>query len=509
MNPLVITIDGDDDPLEINPLSSAQGIEVDDRVMCSLQGGELIVTGVVDGKDWVGELSSGVDAAQASADGAQADATAAQESADAAASAAADAQAAAETAALNANAAAAASAKRITRSASTPGSTAGYAEGDQWWVYDSSGKVIAIYMIASGLWAKQEIDASSVLKAGSVITNNLSVDALDGMTITGATIQTAKPATSTARVVMNSTGLHGYDSSGTEKTKIGTDGKLTVTDGTFTGTITGSSFTSVAGSGVNLGTTSVNGDGVTTSVGATVLAGAGSVQSLVKSAVGNNSTSIGNLNYPELYLRQTSTSGGLWKTWYGNGYVETFGTDFSINPSSGYNINFNALGYFSSNIWAKPSTASSAANAVWSTADSNGYRRLNYNSSRRALKANIADLGVDPEMALQLTPRRWFDKAEMADVGLDPETASVDECLAAGLQWIPGFVAEEVEAADPLFATYDRQSNEDGTVTHLLQGVAYDRISAALLVLAKDQQARIEALESSIADLASRLDKIA
>ena len=48
IDPLTVTLYGDDDPLEIVPSSAALGLLVGDTVMCSLQDGELIILGAVD-----------------------------------------------------------------------------------------------------------------------------------------------------------------------------------------------------------------------------------------------------------------------------------------------------------------------------------------------------------------------------------------------------------------------------------------------------------------------------
>lgn len=170
-----------------------------------------------------------------------------------------------------------------------------------------------------------------------------------------------------------------------------------------------------------------------------------------------------------------------------------------LRLSAASTIHLDALTYIGNNVWAKPSTATASANAVWSSADADGYRRLNFNSSLRALKKCLLDLRIDPASVLNLKPRTWFDKGQIEDAGLDPETVTEADCLAAGLRRIPGFVAEEVEAVDPIFATYEGDD---------LQGVAYDRISAALLVLAKSQQQQIDTLTGRLADLETRLAKL-
>lgn len=65
VNPLVITVDGDEDPLEIEPSTSVDGIIPGDRVMMTLQNDELIVTGIIDGDvDYIEEFMEGIAVAQ-------------------------------------------------------------------------------------------------------------------------------------------------------------------------------------------------------------------------------------------------------------------------------------------------------------------------------------------------------------------------------------------------------------------------------------------------------------
>jgi len=159
-----------------------------------------------------------------------------------------------------------------------------------------------------------------------------------------------------------------------------------------------------------------------------------------------------------------------------------------------------------------PETTTSAANAFWSSVQANGYRRLQVNTSVRDAKGLIQDLDATPEAVLELRPRTWFDRGEMVEAGLDPDAASETECLAAGLRRVPGFIADEVEQVDPRFVSYDNEWLDDGVdgvaARQVLRGVAYDRISAALLVLAKSQQQQIETLTGQLASIESRLAAI-
>lgn len=132
-----------------------------------------------------------------------------------------------------------------------------------------------------------------------------------------------------------------------------------------------------------------------------------------------------------------------------------------------------------------------AANAYL---DSN--KGLYRTGSARRLKINIQDLAdeIDPRAILDVPARIWSDRAEVEArreraAGRDPQLA-----VRANTR-VPGFVAEEVAAALPQFATYDASGKPDG--------VMYDRLIAALLEVVKGHErtiteltARIERLES-------------
>jgi len=70
----------------------------------------------------------------------------------------------------------------------------------------------------------------------------------------------------------------------------------------------------------------------------------------------------------------------------------------------------------------------------------------------------------------------------------EPESHEYLEYLEREAEtWVPGFIAEEVEAAGLTeFCIYDAAGN--------LTSVAYDRIPAALLMLAQRQQQQIDRL---------------
>ena len=104
---------------------------------------------------------------------------------------------------------------------------------------------------------------------------------------------------------------------------------------------------------------------------------------------------------------------------------------------------------------------------------------LNLCGSSLRFKKNVNDFHAGLELANRLRPVTFdWKKDGTHDIGL---------------------IAEEVEAVDPLFATYF-----DGK----LQGVKYDRISVVLINAVKEQQAQIEAQKAEIETLKAAICEI-
>lgn len=314
--------------------------------------------------------------------------------------------------------------------------------------------------IATGAITANEIAANTItgakLVAGTITGTQISATAIDGKTITGATVRTAA---SGARAMMDTTGFKTFNAAGTNIIKIGTG----------TGGAGGAGFEYIG-----IGTTTA------AMYSEHQASGSHNYNAGVRTSIYSSSTS-GYIDCSSNLIIYFPTTG-------------TIDIGNSLLPTGTCLIH--ALTYINNNIWIKPSSSGSAANAVYSTADANGYRRLNFNSSIRAIKRNIEDPVISVEDVLKLRPRRWFDKGEMEDVGLDPDTATPDECLAAGLDWIPGFVAEEVEEIGlSLFCRYEKGE---------LQGINYDRMSAALLTVIQKQAEQLASIEERLLALENR-----
>jgi hypothetical protein len=109
------------------------------------------------------------------------------------------------------------------------GAQPAFKAGDEWRKVDG-GFVTAVWQHDGTQFVSQVLEGTM-----------LSADAIDGKTVTGATVQTS--ADSARGVKFFNAGIVGYDSAGVPKTVIDvTTGAITAVDGTFTGTVAGSSF---------------------------------------------------------------------------------------------------------------------------------------------------------------------------------------------------------------------------------------------------------------------------
>lgn len=107
-------------------------------------------------------------------------------------------------------------------------------------------------------------------------------------------------------------------------------------------------------------------------------------------------------------------------------------------------------------------------------------------TSARKYKTDIQDLDLDPRAVLGLRPRTWVDKLQLSK---DPDNAPR----------IPGFVAEEVEEVGlGIFVTYHGDE---------VEGLSYDRISAAHHLVIKDHDARLALLEAENRELRALIER--
>lgn len=95
-------------------------------------------------------------------------------------------------------------------------------------------------------------------------------------------------------------------------------------------------------------------------------------------------------------------------------------------------------------------------------------------------KRDVEDAVIDPDAVLQLRPRTWRDRRE---VEADPATT----------QRYIGFIAEELDALGlGQFVTYDADGPES---------ISYDRLAAALIPVARQQQTQLTDLQRQVDEL--------
>lgn len=115
-------------------------------------------------------------------------------------------------------------------------------------------------------------------------------------------------------------------------------------------------------------------------------------------------------------------------------------------------------------------------------------------SSRRALKADIADLDGEPRRVLDLRPRTWLPAEQTTAAGPGAEGRQAQSRPAREPQQRQfGLVAEEVDEVAPELVTRAADGAPDG--------VRYDRVAVALLPLLRRQQQQIDDLTQRLGAL--------
>lgn len=133
----------------------------------------------------------------------------------------------------------------------------------------------------------------------------------------------------------------------------------------------------------------------------------------------------------------------------------------------------------------------------------NSLGQLYRSTSTRDTKVAIQDAPSGwIQMLYALRPRTWFDRAQAEALAAHNEAAAqhveLPEIDRDPLERIPGFVAEEVEATGLTeFVLHDADGEP--------RGIAYDRISAALVLVVQEHKERLDAQAQTINDLVARV----
>lgn len=308
--------------------------------------------------------------------------------------------------------------------------------------------------------------ASTIVNASNQIT---------AIASNGITVYSGSSPSSGARVVMNSLGLAGYDSSGNATFVI----NASTGAATFKGEI-------VTGSRITGGELNIAGNCIITTAGYLTATGA-----TITGTIYASGGTIGGFTIAGTYL---SGSGGF--TLYSNGTIDGGNSNTLyygyVNVGGGFpsgarlqvlgNSEFTGTVIATSSITAQGElyaaghgTTTNAANGYVFTT---GGRIARSTASSQRYKENIIDL-VD---IAELNPRKLLDLPVRAFTYKADHLVGTDD--RAGML-IPGFIAEEVDAIYPIAADY-----LDGPESW------NDRIIVpALLALIQDQEKRIAALE--------------
>ncbi len=362
------------------------------------------------------------------------------------------------------------------------------------------------------------LGSQALIKDSNTITN--SSNNLTGINGNGITVYSGTSSNSGARVVLNSAGLAGFNSAGTATFSIAantgavstngalftsstisggslningnaiidTNGFLTASGATITGTITSNNAT-ITGGSLTVGSNfQVNSLGTLTATNAnlsgTVTANAGTI--------GGWSLAAGKIYSGTSELRASDGAAVL-------GNITGFGTITNYGPinTSGTGANIFSAGNITStnsiqsgtflraitNVYAEGhATTSSAANCFIQASDGRLYRST---ASSEKYKHDIVDLIDVPE----LNPKKLYDLPVHA-FRLNDGYLDADDDRNEAL--MPGFIAEEVDAIYPIASDYASGMVESWN----------DRIILpAMLALIQDQNKRITELENKLSNL--------
>jgi len=310
------------------------------------------------------------------------------------------------------------------------------------------------YTSAVDAAAAQALAASAVQVSANTIVN--ATNQLTALNSSGITVYSGASATSGARVLMNSLGLVGYNSSGTPTFSLSSsDGSLALTGSIISGgSISGATVTATAGTvgGWTLNASYLT-DGSTTylkplstSTQFSILTGAG---------ISASSVTVGTGVVPII-------NGGT-------------GYSFSVGGTSFFTGAVSTSGQMTvgGNLQVQSMSSTSATGVVWSSSNSRFY----LTTSTERHKDNITPIPAADYLSklLELQPVTFNYKPEFTD---NPN------------QLISGLIAEKV-AAIPEFSTVVNLDAEGQP-----ESLAYDRLAVFILPALKQLNDRLTALEA-------------
>ena len=316
---------------------------------------------------------------------------------------------------------------------------------------------------------------TSLQKDANTITN--SSNNMTAINATGITIYSGASATTGARVIMNSAGLAGYNSSGTATFSI----LASTGAASFKGAITGSTIT---GSTLNIsGNFIVDSSGHVTATGAditgTINATAGTIGGLTITPYIMYS---GNLTIDGTSGRISSTEYAFFKKISIDGAILGDSFAFAVTGNAYTTGVFQALGNMTASAYLYNSgyaSTTGSANVRINTTPGLSLGLIAFTSSSERYKVEIEEQTIPISSILALTPKSYIDKVEFEEKG-----------TTEGLQRWLGLVAEDIDqipVLDKLLVERDAEGKPNS--------VYYDRVATALIPLLKDLNNRVTQLE--------------
>jgi hypothetical protein len=343
--------------------------------------------------------------------------------------------------------------------------------------------------------------------ANTIVNASNQITAING---NGITVYAGSSPTSGARVVLNSSGLAGFNAGGSPTFSVSASTGAAV----FSGDVTGSAIT---GGTLNIGGNAIiNSSGFLTATGATITgvitATSGSFTGSVTSTSGSiggfiigpnylssgaggtgffiNSSS-GTGSFGNLFASGTTSLSGSLVLNTGTVTVSAGGNAFnnvgslgcaSVNASG--NGSFNTLDVTSTtvfnganNSFPNITTSTAAANLRWGT--TTGGRIFEIVPSSERFKENIVGLNdvyeLDSKKLLDLPVRAFSYKNDYLSLG--DERSEI---------MVPGFITEEMDAIYPIAVDYENGLPHNWNEKYIIPG---------MLALIQDQEKRIKALE--------------
>ena len=354
--------------------------------------------------------------------------------------------------------------QRIRKLESAPDQAMTIAVSAQGIASDASAQAIAAEAQATTALANAAVAYSAAIgslqPSASTIVN--ASNQMTAISTNGITVYSGSSPSSGARVVMNSVGIAGYNSSGSATFAI----NASTGAASFAGSITGSTIT---GSTLNIGGNFVvDGSGFLTCTGATIT---GTITATSGSFTGSLYSTAGSIAGFTLSAAGFASAGAT-VVINPSGAIgcASLGTSGAITASGAINAN----GFLYNSGYA---TTTSSANAYINS--STGL--LARSSSSLRYKLNVEPQIIPNQSILALAPKSFIDKASADAQG------STD-----GLPRILGLIAEEI-AEIPVLADLLMNKNEEGQP----DSVNYDRVAVALIPLLKDHEARLAKLEGA------------